>query len=61
MALLPSMPSSHLCVPSADCFSNTVLGGTMSTAALSFSRSALPTSVIWVKSVTWRWYIHFIT
>jgi hypothetical protein len=55
IALPLSMPSSHLYVASAACFSNSVLGGTISAAFSSFSRSALPISVIAENSVTRRW------
>jgi hypothetical protein len=55
MALPPSIPSSHLCVPSAEGFSNRTLGGTTSAWASSLARSSLPRSVIWPKSVTCRW------
>ena len=47
----PSMPSSHLYVPSAACFSKSAFGGTISAVFSSLSRSALPTSVIDAKSV----------
>src|SRR5690606_31165223 len=61
MALLPSMPSSHLWVPSAEGLSNWTCGTRTSACPCSLARSALPRSVISSKSVTWRWWIHFIT
>src|SRR5690606_31439234 len=61
MALLPSIASSHLWVPSAEGFSNWTCGTRTSACACSLVRSALPRSVICSKSVTCRWWIHFIT
>ena len=50
IAFSPSMPSSHLCVPSVDGLSNMTLGAcTMSRASSSLARSALPRSVIVVE------------
>ena len=37
------------------------LGTRTSACCSSLARSSLPRSVISLKSVTWRWYIHFIT
>jgi hypothetical protein len=61
MALRPSMPSSHLWVPSVEGFSNWISGTCTWACASSLARSALPRSVIASKSVTWRWWIHFMT
>src|SRR5688572_2685014 len=61
MALPASMPSSHLWVPSVEGLSNTTAGGRISQRSSSLDRSALPTSVMLPSSVSWRWYIHFIS
>ena len=54
MAFLPSTPiaSSHLWVPSADGFSNTMFGTRTSACSCSLARRFLPRSVISSKSVT---------
>src|SRR3546814_6181081 len=44
MALLPSMPSSHLWVPSVEGFSNWTCGTRTSACASSLARSTLPRS-----------------
>src|SRR5581483_1728293 len=54
-ALPPSMPSSHLRVPSLETLSSKVFGGPTNAAPASFARSDLPRSVIVSKSSSSRW------